>query len=69
MFVEIIYLDLADIIMFYCDYNITMNILDIHIGIFNVQIGRKALHSLGECDWWDKMYLIACTSFVSCLLL
>ena len=34
MFIQMIYLDLADISMFYCDYNITMNIWYIHIGIF-----------------------------------
>ena len=34
MLIAITYLDLADILMFYCDYNKAMNIVCIHIGIF-----------------------------------
>ena len=31
--IEIIYQDLADLSIFYCDYNITINIFCIHIGM------------------------------------
>ena len=39
--IEVVYLDLADISFYYCDYNIIMNIFCIHIGILKRQIGRE----------------------------